>query len=101
MNRNKEVEQIQKAFIDALKAIGTTFTLEEFESLANDPQFRDIIRYWRSRNRKIIGVKGVGFVNYHIRSEESGFWGICPSIESDFKTLTERIEHTMLACASG
>lgn len=94
MPRTEKEEYLREKFIDAIVANGTG--IEDMSELArrfSDDTFKEIFQRWSRTGREQFLIKGVGFINIHVRSDPPGFWGITKNVINDFRAIKEHL-HT-------
>ena len=77
MGRSEKEEYFREQCLDEIVAQGTG--VEDMSTLArrfDDSSFKDIFVRWSRLGREIFYIKGTGFVNVHVRSEPTVFWGV-------------------------
>ncbi len=70
MSRSKKEEYFREKFIDAIVANGTG--IEDMSALVRrfgDGTFKEIFKRWSRTGCEQFLIKGVGFINIHVRSE--------------------------------
>ena len=92
MGHSEQADYLRKEFVSTLRKMGGQ--VEDMRSLAlvyDDNILKAIFERWSNLGREIFAIKGVGFVNVHIRSESPGFWGITKQVEKDFKNISKNL----------
>jgi hypothetical protein len=92
----KQDELIHKQFIITLKEQGLTVrTANEVSSIVDDKNFAAAIRILGDNHRNIYFLtcqNKVVIIHLHIRSEESGFWGLTKSTLDHLKLFKEKLK---------
>lgn len=90
MSRSSTSDTVRDAFLGVLRAQGAT--VESMSGLAatesNDTISNLLLGLGRA-GREVYWVRGVGFINIHIRSEAPGWWNILKSVKSDLDVLAK------------
>ena len=91
MPRTEKEEYLRERFIDAIVANGTG--IEDMSELARrfSGTFKEIFQRWSRTGREQFLIKGVGFINVHVRSDPPGFWGITKNVINDFRAIREHL----------
>lgn len=89
MSRTVEADRIRDAFLQALRAEGASVeTMADLAAGESNDMIRNLfLALWRA-GREVYLVRGVGFINVHVRSQDRGWWGILKSVKKDLDILT-------------
>src|SRR5690348_11231900 len=93
MSRTAKADAIRDAFLQALKAEGAEVeTLAELAAAESNETIRGLFLALGQAGREVYLVRGLGFINVHIRSEPPGWWNILKTVKRDLDILTNKFE---------
>lgn len=90
MSRTSKSDEIRDAFINVIRAQGVSVeSVADLASTEANSIIRDLFLELGRAGREIYLVRGVGFINVHIRSESPGWWNIVKSVKADLDHLAK------------
>jgi hypothetical protein len=88
MSRAAKADRIRDAFLEALKAQGASIeTMGDLAADASNSTIRGLFLALGQAGREVYLVRGVGFINVHVRSEPPGWWSILKTVKRDLDVL--------------
>lgn len=93
MSRTVEADRIRNAFLQALRSEGVSVeTMADLAASESNEKIRNLFLALGRAGREVYLVRGVGFVNVHVRSEDRGWWSILKTVKKDLDILTSKFE---------
>jgi hypothetical protein len=92
MSRSERSDAIRDAFLAALREQGAS--VESMADLAaSEPNgtLRDVLLGLGRAGREVYLLRGVGFMNVHVRAEPPGWWNILKSVKRDLDLLAKEL----------
>ncbi len=90
MSRTSKADRISHAFIEALKSQGgSVATMSDLATDELNSTIRDIFLSLGRSGREVYLVRGVGFINLHVRSAPPGWWSILKTVKNDLDILAK------------
>lgn len=92
MLRTERSDAIRDAFLAALREQGASVD-SATDLAASEPSdtLRDILLGLGRAGREVYLVRGVGFINVHIRAEPPGWWNVLKSVKKDLDLLAKEL----------
>ena len=85
-------DAIHESFVSSLRALGAS--VESMADLAaGEPneKIRSVYRSLGRAQRELLFVRGVGFLNVHVRADPPGFWSVQKSVKAELDFLVEQV----------
>jgi len=93
MSRTAKADDIRDAFLEALRSQDATVeTMADLAADESNEKIRNLFLSLGQAGREVYLVRGVGFVNIHVRSEPPGWWGILQTVKRDLDALTGELK---------
>lgn len=93
MSSSAKADKIRDAFLQSLKSEGVSIeTMADLAAKGSDETFRNLFLGLGRAGREVYLVRGIGFVNVHIRSEPPGWWNILKTVKTDLDALAKGLK---------
>lgn len=93
MSRSAKADSIRDAFLHSLKLEGVSVeTMADMAAKQSNEMLRNLFFGLGRAGREVYLVRGLGFVNVHIRSESPGWWSILKTVKRDLDILAKELK---------
>ena len=93
MSRTQRSDEIRDAFLGELRAQGASVeSLADLAAKEANAAIRNMFSVLGASGREVYLVRGVGFINVHVRSEPPGWWNVMKSVKAQFDLLFQKLD---------
>lgn len=93
MSRTIKADQVRDAFLEALRSESASIeTMGALAASESYPKIRSLFLALGQQGREVYRIRGIGFINIHIRSETPGWWNILKTVKRDLDLLTKEFK---------